>query len=693
MSEGMSFSEDLCWQDIANTPLRTNTDGVILDLTRASDADKGIVAWKKTSTTKNPNDGINNVIKRMFEQANVDPRQIASVTIGTTHFINSVVERDRTRLAKVGVIRLCGPFSKDIPIGIDWPPELREIICGYRGIVDGGLEIDGSLIAELDTEEVKRQAEEIKSQGISSIAVIGIFSPIDIVHKQEETAAEIIRQVYPEADVVCSKDVANIGFLERENAAILNASILPFARQTIRAFQRAIRDLQLDCPVFVTQNDGTILHASAAAKLPIRTFSSGPTNSMRGAAFLMQGQAKEAMMVIDVGGTTTDVGLLEKNGFPRQAAAYSEISGVRTNFSYPDVRSIGLGGGSIVKRNKEGKLVVGPESVGYQITEKALVFGGKTATTTDYTVLGDSGLAIGDRTKIEGTSLSTDLPEFKEAVKSMLERIVDQMKTSPDDIPVVLVGGGAIVAPESLRGASRVVKPNWSGIANAIGAATARVSGVIDSVEITDTRSKAQITEELSQRAIDVAVRNGALRETVSIAEMDSFPLQYIANKSRMIVKAVGDFDYSRTDLGELEDASHEDEINTGSAQNSANQKLTDVATLAVEASAPQAVTLTPEYIASYKPEVVNRTWLLSETDLEFISTGCYILGTGGGGSPYQHFLRLRELKRSGAILRVISPHDLKDDDLIACGGGKGSPQVSIEKPYGDESVTKCSMS
>jgi N-methylhydantoinase A/oxoprolinase/acetone carboxylase beta subunit len=253
----------------------------------------------------------------MFEQSNVDPRQIASVTIGTTHFINSVVERDRTRLAKVGVIRLCGPFSKDIPIGIDWPPELRRIICGYRGIAGGGLEIDGSLIAELDTEEVKRQAEEIKSQGISSIAVVGIFSPIDIVHKQEETAAEIIRRVYPEADVVCSKDVANIGFLERENAAILNASILPFARQTIRAFQRAIRDLKLDCPVFVTQNDGTILHASAAARLPIRTFSSGPTNSMRGATFLMQWQAKEAMMVIDFGGTTTDVGLLEKNGFPR----------------------------------------------------------------------------------------------------------------------------------------------------------------------------------------------------------------------------------------------------------------------------------------------------------------------------------------------------------------------------------------
>lgn len=93
----------------------------------------------------------------MFNQSNIDPHDVASVTIGTTHFINAVVEMDESRLAKVAVLRLCGPFSKDIPIGIDWPPRLRDIICGYRGLVDGGLEIDGSLIAELDVEEVKRQ--------------------------------------------------------------------------------------------------------------------------------------------------------------------------------------------------------------------------------------------------------------------------------------------------------------------------------------------------------------------------------------------------------------------------------------------------------------------------------------------------------------------------------------------------------
>ncbi|KAF4119405.1 N-methylhydantoinase A/oxoprolinase/acetone carboxylase, beta subunit [Geosmithia morbida] len=664
----------------------TNTDGVILDPTNSSGQDRGIIAWKKSSTTRNPSDGINNVIREMFEQSSVDPQSVASVTIGTTHFINAVVEMDQSRLAKVAVLRLCGPFSKDIPIGIDWPPRLRDIVCGHRGLIDGGLEIDGSLISELDENEVRRQAEVIKSMGIKSVAVVGIFSPIDIVYRQEEKAAEIIKGIYPECDIVCSKYVANIGFLERENAAILNASILPFARRTIHAFEQAVSQLKLTCPIFVTQNDGTILPASAAARLPIRTFSSGPTNSMRGAAFLMQDQKiDEAMMVVDIGGTTTDVGLLQKNGFPRQAAAFSEIAGVRTNYSYPDVRSIGLGGGSIVGRDKDGKITVGPESVGYQIQSKALVFKGDVPTATDYTVLGDQDLTIGDRALVDSTELRDSLAEFKDKVKSMLETIVDTMKTSPGDIPVVLVGGGAIIAPDELTGASRVVKPNWSGVANAIGAATARVGGVVDSVENTEGKSVAEVTAAVSQRAVEAAVASGALRETVAIAEVETFPLQYIANKLRIIVKAVGDYDFSRTGFasetvsiengGEDGFADDTDDITRKTADNHMADDSPDSSTMV----------FTKEYINSYKPTVLNREWVLSETDLQFITIGCYILGTGGGGSPYQHYLRLREMVRGGAKLRVISPRDLKDDDIVACGGGKGSPQVSIEKPYGDE--------
>lgn len=104
--------------------------------------------------------------------------------------------------------------------------------------------------------------------------------------------------------------VANLGFIERENASILNASILPFARLTIDSFQHALRLLGLTCPVFLTQNDGTILQADMAAQLPIRTFSSGPTNSMCGAAFLVKGgigtskegkEERENILVVDIG--------------------------------------------------------------------------------------------------------------------------------------------------------------------------------------------------------------------------------------------------------------------------------------------------------------------------------------------------------------------------------------------------------
>ena len=161
---------------------------------------------------------------------------------------------------------------------------------------------------------------------------------------------------------------------------------------------------------------------------------------------------------------------------------------------------------------------------------------------------------------------------------------------------------------------------------------------------------------------------------------------QYIANKSRIIVKAVGDFDYSRTDFEGVSTSSSDDDADgfADDANNVAQKKAGNEASADLPSSS-HSVDFTKEYITNYKPKVIKRQWLLSETDLEFITIGCYILGTGGGGNPYQHFLRLREMLRGGALLRVISPRDLKDDDVVACGGGKGSPQVSIEKPYGNE--------
>lgn len=89
--------------------------------------------------------------------------------------------------------------------------------------------------------------------------------------------------------------------------------------------------------------------------------------------------------------------------------------------------------------------------------------------------------------------------------------------------------------------------------------------------------------------------------------------------------------------------------------------------------------------ILTYRPDVRNRVWYISETDLTWISTGCYILGTGGGGSPYPHMILLRQLLRAGAVVRVVSPQDVPDTGAVGCGCGAGSPTVGIEKLQGDE--------
>jgi len=90
---------------------------------------------------------------------------------------------------------------------------------------------------------------------------------------------------------------------------------------------------------------------------------------------------------------------------------------------------------------------------------------------------------------------------------------------------VLLVGGGAIVAPDELIGASRVIKPEYSGVANAIGAAIARVSAVIDTVKSTESKSVADLVEEISRDAVQKAVESGATEDSVKIIEVETLPL------------------------------------------------------------------------------------------------------------------------------------------------------------------------
>ncbi|PWY96126.1 hydantoinase/oxoprolinase [Aspergillus sclerotioniger CBS 115572] len=661
----------------------TNTDAAILDTTPAliDQPSRGVCASSKTPTTADVTSGIYTAIVDVLAKAQVPRHDVRSVAIGTTHFVNAVVEADPRRLSRVAVIRLCGPYTRAIPPFFDFPPHLRDIVGGPVYYLDGGLEIDGREISPISPKQIEDTVREIETAGITTVAIVGVFSPLDHQGVHEETCKKMILQQNPGLSVVCSADIGSVGLLERENATILNASILALAKKTIRAFCQAMQDLQLDCPLYLTQNDGTLTSAATAAERPIQTFASGPTNSLTGAAYLAgldrrSINADTQVLVMDIGGTTSDVCALLPSGFPRKAPNFVEVGGVRTAFPIPEVLSVGLGGGSRIRVDAADSVTVGPDSVGYRLTKDALVFGGDVMTTTDIVVA--SGKAdLGDASKVQHIP-AVVLAKARASMKKILERAIDDMKVSDQPVTLLLVGGGSIVCIDALEGVAECILPPHHDSANAVGAAIAKVSGEVDIIEILEGRDERAVVEAAKQQAVEAAIARGADKDDVTVVEVDKIPLQYVTNKAiRLVVKAVGKL--AAPVAGTPTDGHPVSWISTVDEPPSEPPAAT-------VASAPPSL-LSTKHIASldietYVPEVTDNVWYLSAVDLEFIATGTGVLGTGGGGPSYLQYLQCLDWLQGSAKgrMRVISADSVSDTDVCVFGSWYGAPSVYGER-------------
>jgi N-methylhydantoinase A/oxoprolinase/acetone carboxylase beta subunit len=498
----------------------TNTDAVLIE-------DGKVIRAVKAPTSEDVTTGILDSLKSLGSTGALKDKKVDGVMIGTTHFINAVVQR--RHLTKVAALRLGMPATSTLPPFCDWPEDLATLVRGGVWMVEGGHEYDGRLFMPLDEAAVTKAAEEMKKLGLKSVAISAIFSPLDPGH--ERRAAELVAKVIPDAVITCSSDLGRIGLLERENAGLLNAALADLSRETIAAFEKSIRDSGIAAPLFITQNDGTVAEASQARRLPVYSFASGATNSMRGAAYL---SGLQDAMVIDVGGTTTDVGQL-KNGFPREANSVVKVGGVRTLFRMPDLLSIGLGGGSHVELDP---LKVGPVSVGYRLLKDGIAFGGKQLTTTDIAIASGM-LTLGDKSKVAHLDAATCKKVFAEAAR-LAEEAIDRMKTEAGDIKLIAVGGGAFLIPDKMPGVSEVIHVEHGDCANAVGAAIAQVSGECDQIFKDMTRVEAIAAAQ--GIANDRAVAAGAARNSLSTIESEDMPLAYLpGNSVRVRVRVVGD--------------------------------------------------------------------------------------------------------------------------------------------------------
>ena len=500
----------------------TNTDAVIMDT-----ADR-VIAKAKVPCTPDITGGITAAIDAVLRAPGIEPQRITHVMLGTTHATNAVLERRRLR--RVAVIRIGGPATHSIRPMFGWPADLARAISAGAVIVDGGIEFDGRDLSPLDTEAIARFLGDV-GPAADGVAITSVFAPVSPRH--ELLAAEIVKRELGEVHVSLSHEIGSIGLLERENATILNGALAGVAHDVANATREALAVHHLWPVTFFAQNDGTLMGLDHALRYPVLTIGSGPANSVRGAAFLT---GNSDSLVVDVGGTSTDVGVLV-NGFPRESSQGVEIGGIRTNFRMPDLVTIALGGGSVISRGEQAARI-GPRSVGYLIQQEALVFGGQTPTLTDSAVA--AGRAALGEAKLTGPYRRM-LAEALARADVMLADAIDRMKTSRQDRALVAVGGGSILVPDDIPGVSEVIRPEHFDTANAVGAAIASVSGQVDRIFHLGAGGRQPALDEACEEARERAVAAGADPASVEIIELEEIPLAYLTSPSvRIRAKAAG---------------------------------------------------------------------------------------------------------------------------------------------------------
>lgn len=500
----------------------THTDAVILD-------GDTVITSTKALTSTDVMAGVANALDNVLSDSQIETSSITAVMIGTTQFTNAIIER--RKLEPTAIFRIGLPSGRGMPPMVDWPDDIAEAVGRHTYMLTGGYLYDGWPIAQMDDTEIDTAIRDAGTKGLKNFAIASAFSPMNPT--PETYVADRLRKAIPDARITLSHSFGRLGLMERENAAILNATLLQFSETVVAAFLSALKTRGLTCPVFISQNDGTLMSAAFVQAFPALTFASGPTNSLRGA---MKLTGLQDAIVVDIGGTTSDIGVLQ-GGFPRESNSIIEVGGVRTNFRMPDILAIGLGGGSHV--SSDGKMI-GPQSVGHRLLQEGLVFGGKTLTATDI-IVAAGGVEIGNKEALR------DLPQSlvetaRLKMLDMLDQGIDMMKPGAVEMPVILVGGGAVLVSGDLKAAGTVHRPESAGVANAIGAAIAQVGGEAERIlsyrETPRDEALALVKKEAEARA----TKAGASPNSIRIVDIEETPVPYMGEETtRVHIKVVGD--------------------------------------------------------------------------------------------------------------------------------------------------------
>jgi DUF917 family protein/N-methylhydantoinase A/oxoprolinase/acetone carboxylase beta subunit len=656
----------------------TNTDTVLLN------THEDILCHAKTRTTPDVNDGIIKGVQEVLLKSQCNLQDIAYINLSTTHMLNALLQAN---VSPVAIIRLGAPSTTSLPPQCDWTNKpLTEHINGYTKILAGGCHYDGSIATPLNREELKKAARDIKKLGIKHVAITGVFS--QLAPSQEQAAADILLSIAPDLEITLSV-TNNGGLLERENMTIVIAALQEIFKKTFNNVRQALYDIGLvDTQFLISHNDGTL--SPLATANPYLSLQSGPTNSLRGAGKLCSNY--NYAIAADIGGTSTDAGII-KNNEPIEKDALFRLAGINFKSPTSHVETISLGGDTRVIFDDDG--VRFGKSITNQHEEQSMCFGGDTFTITDVAVAKQRISPLNCQTRRIQNIPAFVIEEADQLLHTVLANLLTDVWASVTVKPhvIILVGGAACLFDcnklhtilSHTMSDIKIIIPEYSSIANAIGAATAHISGTYNGVYDLHKINRTRAYKNATDLAIQQAIKNGASPKNIHIKSIYSHDISYIPGATtRIQVKVASKPALQSVSANKVKDLSLTNAENTlkenktfFSTQqqyieriNNSCQQLTDNPKVALEIS---------KKLSTIKP--------LQTHDIDARAIGYDFLGSGGGGSTRLMKLMVMSCLKKFKALKELPIDDLPDDaEVISCGF-IGSPAIFEEDPPSIDSL------
>jgi N-methylhydantoinase A len=345
--------------------------------------------FKLPSTPADQAIGIGDGVAALLAQIGAAGGAVSFLGHGTTVVTNLIIER---RGAPTGLLTTAG-FRDVLEIGRQTRPDLYDYTVErapalvprhLRLEVPERLDADGNVLTSLDEAAVERAAAILAAEGVEAVAIGFLHAYRNDAHERQ--AAAIVRRVMPHAFVALSSEVLpEFREFERLSTTVINAYAGPRMARYLAGFEQRMARQQVKAPPYIFHSNGGLMSVATASRFPVRTCVSGPAAGVIGAAAIGEAAGFPDLVTFDVGGTSTDVSLVE-NGRPAFAAERM-VAGYPVRVPMVDIQVIGAGGGSIAALDDAGALKVGPHSAGADPGPAAYGRGGAEATITDANLL------------------------------------------------------------------------------------------------------------------------------------------------------------------------------------------------------------------------------------------------------------------------------------------------------------------